>query len=245
MRLRLFLVLVLVTFKCFAQQKTLEGIVFDKESKERIAGVNIHDLTNGIAIYNNLKGEYKIIAADGDLLVFSKQDYKPDTVKVQSREPQAIYMVRLAIQLREVTVHNSALTPDQKLEATKADFTKIYGSLAYGDFLSTPYGGGAGLSIDALWNAFSRSGRNASKLREFIQHDYEQNVIDYRFNKDFVGKITGLTDEKLTSFMFRYRPGYFTTTNMNDYEFITMIRANLRRYLRSQRTYGLPPLVTK
>lgn len=245
MKPRLFLLLLFFTLKGFAQPKPLEGIVFDKESKERIASVNIHDLTNGIAIYNNLKGEYQIIAAEGDLLVFSKQNYRSDTIKVQSNEPQAIYMARLAIQLKEVTVHNTNLTPDQKLEATKNDFTKIYGSLAYGDFLSTPYGGGAGLSIDALWNSISRSGRNASKLREFIQQDYEQNVIDYRFNREYVGGITGLKDERLTSFMFRYRPGYYTTTTMSDYEFITMIRANLRRYLRSQRTYGLPPLVSK
>jgi hypothetical protein len=245
MKPRLFLLMLLFTLKGFAQPKPLEGIVFDKESKERIATVNIHDLTNGIAIYNNLKGEYQIIATDGDVLVFSRQNYRSDTVKVQSKEPQAIYLVRLAIQLKEVTVHNTNLTPDQKLAATKNDFTKIYGSLAYGDFLSTPYGGGAGLSIDALWNSISRSGRNASKLRDFIQHDYEQNVIDYRFNREYVGSITGLKDDKLTSFMFRYRPGYYTTTTMSDYEFITMIRANLRRYLRSQRTYGLPPLVSK
>jgi len=245
MKPRLFLLMLLFTLKGFAQPKPLEGIVFDKESKERIATVNIHDLTNGIAIYNNLKGEYQIIATDGDVLVFSRQNYRSDTVKVQSKEPQAIYLVRLAIQLKEVTVHNTNLTPDQKLAATKNDFTKIYGSLAYGDFLSTPYGGGAGLSIDALWNSISRSGRNASKLRDFIQHDYEQNVIDYRFNREYVGGITGLKDDKLTSFMFRYRPGYYTTTTMSDYEFITMIRANLRRYLRSQRTYGLPPLVSK
>ncbi|WP_295674954.1 hypothetical protein [uncultured Mucilaginibacter sp.] len=245
MKPRLFLLLLLLTLKGFAQPKPLEGIVFDKESKERIASVNIHDLTNGIAIYDNLKGEYQIIAADGDILVFSKQNYRSDTIKVQSRAQLAVSMVRLAIQLKEVTVHNTSLTPDQKLEATKNDFTKIYGSLAYGDYLSTPYGGGAGLSIDALWNSISRSGRNASKLRDVIQQDYEQNVIDYRFNREYVAGITGLKDEKLTSFMFRYRPGYYTTTNMNDYEFITMIRANLRRFLRSQRTYGLPPLVSK
>lgn len=245
MKPRLFLLLLLFAFKGFAQPKPLEGIVFDKESQERIASVSIHDLTNGIAIYDNLKGEYQIIAAKGDVLVFSKQNYHSDTIKVQSGAQLAVYMVRSAIQLREVTVYNTNLTPDQKLEATKNDFTKIYGSLAYGDWLSTPDGGGAGLSIDALWNSISRSGRNASKLRELIQHDYEQDVIDYRFNREFVGGITGLKDERLTSFMFRYRPGYYTTTNMNDYEFITMIRANLRRYLRSQRTYGLPPLVSK
>jgi len=245
MRPRLLIFLLFITFKVFAQQKPIEGIVFDSENKDRIASVNIHDITNGIAVYDNLKGEFEIKASEGDLLVFTRQDFHPDTVKVQNKGALAVYMVRLAIQLREVTVHNSILTPDQKLEATKNDYTKIYGPLAYDDFLSTPSSGGAGLSIDALWNSFSREGRNASRLRDIIQQDYQQNVIDYRFNREFVGKITGLKDQKLTSFMFRYRPGYYTTTNMNDYEYIMMIRANLRRYLRNQRVYSLPPLVSK
>ena len=245
MRFGLFPVLILSSLSCFAQQKTLEGIIFDKESKERIASVNIHDINTGISVYNNLKGEFNIIAAPGDQLVFSRPDYHPDTIKVQDKAPLAIFMVHLVIQLREVTVRDSLITPEQKLEALKRDYTKIYGSLAYDDYLSTPSYGGAGLSIDALWNSFSRSGRNAAHLRDLIEQDYEQDVIDYRFNRIFVGRITGLKNEKLSSFMFRYRPGFYTTTTMTDYEFITMIRANFRRYIRNQRIYSLPPLVSK
>jgi hypothetical protein len=131
------------------------------------------------------------------------------------------------------------------LEAIIQNYNKAYGSLAYGDFLTTPSSGGAGLSIDAIWNSFSREGRNAARLREIIQNDYEQNVIDYRFNRAFVSNITGLKDEKLASFMFRYRPGFYTTQSMSDYEFISMIRLNLKRFLRNQRTYSLPPLKSK
>src|SRR6202034_1619216 len=164
----------------------------------------------------------------GDQLVFTRQDYHADTVKVQNNAPLAIYMERLAIQLREVTIHDTLLTPEMRLEATKREYNKAYGSLAYGDFLTSPSSGSAGLSIDALYNSISREGRNASRLREIIERDYEQNAIDYRFNLNFVGNITGLKDERLTSFMFRYRPGFYTTQTMSDYEFISMIRNNLR-----------------
>ena len=245
MRFGLSLLLFLTTIECFAQQKPVEGIVFDKESKERVASVEVHDITTGIYVYDNLKGVFTIKAADGDQLVFTRQDYKPDTVKLQDHEALAVYMAHVAIQLKLVTVHDSHLTPEKQLEATKADYTKIYGSLAYDDMLSVAPGAGAGLSIDALWNSLSRSGRNASRLREIIENDYEQNAIDYRFNRVFVGNITGLKEEKLTSFMVRYRPGFYTTQTMSDYEFITMIRANLRRFLRNQRTYAPPPLLGK
>jgi hypothetical protein len=245
MKTGLLFCLFLITFKCFSQDKIVAGIVFDKESNDRIATVSIHNITTGIAIYNNLKGEFNIKAKAGDKLVFTRQDYHPDTVKVQNNTPLAVYMVRLAIQLKEVSVRDSLLTPEERLAATKVEYNKVYGSLAYGDFLSSSPGEGGGISIDAIYNALSREGRNAAHLRETIEHDYEQNVIDYRFNRNFVGDVTGLKGERLTSFMFRYRPGYYTTKTLNDYEFISMIRSNLKRYLRNQRTYSLPPLTGK
>jgi hypothetical protein len=219
--------------------------VFDKDSKDRIASVNVRNATTDISDYNNLKGEFKINAKAGDVLIFSRTDYHPDTVKIKNNAPLAIYMLRNAIQLNEVTVHDTLLTPEQRLENTKNDFTKIYGSLAYRDFLSTPSSGGAGLSIDALWNSISRSGRNAEKLRNIIENDYRQNVIDYRFNRTFVNNITGLTGDKLTEFMIRYRPGYYITQTLSEYEFISLIRSNYRRYLRRPRMYALPPLISK
>ena len=245
MKAGLFLFLFLTAISCFSQDKTVAGIVFDKESRDRIASVNIRDVTTGTSIYNNLKGEFKITSKVGDELIFSRQDYHSDTIKVQSNAPLAIYLTRLAIQLNEVSIRDTILSPEKQLEATRLDYKKIYGSLAYNDFLSTPSGGGAGLSIDALYNAFSKSGRNAAHLREIIQNDYMQNVIDYRFNRNFVGSITGLKDERLTAFMFRYRPGFYTTKTASDYEFIAMIRNNLKRFLRNSRTYSLPPLQSK
>jgi hypothetical protein len=244
MKWGLVLCFLVLTVKCFPQEKTVAGIVFDKNSKDRVATVNIRNITTGISAYDNLKGEFKIEAKAGDLLVFSKFEYHPDTIKVVSEAPLAIYLAPLAIQLSEVTVHDTVLSPLMRLHATKQEFSKAYGSLAYDDFLSTPSSGGAGLSIDALWNAFSRSGRNAEKLRGTIQHDYEQNTIDFRFNRTYVGNITGLKDAKLTAFMFRYRPGYYTTKTASEYEFVAMIRANFRRFMRNQRTYTLPALVT-
>src|ERR1700733_11801828 len=119
MKYWLLIAFILAGFSCFAQDKPVQGIVFDKASKERIASISVHDLNNHLTVYNNLKGEFSIKASVGDQLVFSRQEYHPDTVKVQTREALAVYMVRVVIQLKEVTVRDSALTPDQQLEKTK------------------------------------------------------------------------------------------------------------------------------
>jgi len=233
---------VFTALNCFAQDKPVEGIVFDKATKERVAGINIHDLNDHATVYNNLKGEFSIKANVGDRLVLSRLDYHPDTIKVLNKDAIAVYMVHIVIPLKEVTVRDSALTPDQQLEKTKEEYAKIYSPSLNPDWFGTSEYGGAGLSIDAIWNSFSREGQNAASLRALIERDYEQHVIDYRFNRTFVARLTGLKDDKLASFMTRYRPGYYTVTTMSDYEFIMMIRANLRRYLRNQRIYSLPPL---
>jgi hypothetical protein len=242
----LFLFICMLSVRAFAQQMQVEGIVFDKESKDRIAKVNVLNTTTGKSVYNTLKGEFSIDAQPGDVLIFTKADHYNDTLKVQSNNALAVYMKRSAIMLKEVYIRDTVLTPEKQFAATKRDFTKVYGSEYSQSLLSVAPGLGAGIGIDALWSAFSRSGRNAAKLRETIEQDYHQREIDFRFNRVFVASVTRLKDQQLTDFMQRYRPGYFLVKSATDYEFITSIKTNLRRFLRSPRkaAYTLAPLVT-
>lgn len=249
MRLWLLLLFCGLYFRSLAQDKPgrpqdvqVEGVVFDKDTKDRVARTNIINTTTGKSFYNNLKGEFKIDARSGDKLIFIREDYLNDTLIVKGNANMAVSLQRLAIPLREVTIHDSLATPFQRYLATRKEFSKAYGSNAYGDILSTSPGVGAGISIDAIWNSISRSGRNAKHLQGIIQGDYQQNVIDFRFNRNYVGNVTKLKDQELTDFMIRYRPGYYTVTNASEYEFITYIRNNLRRYLRNKKAFALPPL---
>lgn len=250
-RMRLWLLLLFcgLFFKAFAQDKPthpqggqVEGVVYDKDTKDRVARTNIINTTTGKFFYNNLKGEFKIDAHPGDQLVFLRQDYFSDTLIVKDYSNLAVSLKRVAIPLKEVTIRDSLATPLQRLQATRKEFSKAYGSNAYDDLLGVAPGIGVGISIDALWNSISREGRNAQHLRGIIQGDYQQNVIDYRFNRSYVGNVTKLKDQELTDFMIKYRPGYFIVINDSEYEFITYIRNNLRRYLRNKKIYSLPPL---
>jgi hypothetical protein len=242
MKIWLFLVFNILSIKVFAQETSIAGIVFDNNSKDRIAQINILNINTGQVVYNNLNGVFKIDAQPGDLLIFSKPDYHNDTVKVNNYVPLAIYMKRTAIQLREVTIRDSALNPQRWLANARRDNSKAYGSLANTDLLSTPSSGGAGLNLDALYNDISRSGRNAKRLRQNIDVDYKQQMIDYRFNRTFVARITNLKDKQLSEFMSRYRPGYYFVESATDYDFISYIKINLKRYLRNPRAYALAPL---
>ncbi|RZA02973.1 MAG: hypothetical protein EOP47_04815 [Sphingobacteriaceae bacterium] len=236
--------LCLMALNGFSQEKSVAGIVFDKSSQFRIAKVNVVNLNTGKSVYNNFNGVFTIEAQPGDELIFKKQDYFSDTIKVDNYLPLAIYMTRTAIQLEEVTIRDSVLNPRDKLALTKKQNSKAYGTLANRDLLVTPRAGGAGGSIDALWNMFSREGKDAEKLRNYIDQDYKQDVIDYRFNRALAGRITGLKDKQLTDFMQKYRPGYYFVIKASELEFIASIKSNLKRYLKNPNAYSLQPLTS-
>lgn len=224
-----------------AQQKEVNGIIFDKESKARIAKVNIRNTATGQAVYDNFKGEFTIKASIGDKLIFSKADHHPDTVIIKDYLPLAVYLRAIAIQLNEVSIRDTLLNPQRRFLATKSEYSKIYGSAGNRDLLSLGQGG-VGFSIDGLYNMFSRSGKNAAHLQEVIERDYKQSVIDHRFNKTFVAGITLLKDPKLSDFMLKYRPGYYLVTTANEYDFISYIRTSLKRYKRNPKAFELSPL---
>ncbi|MFI5160336.1 MAG: hypothetical protein ACHQHN_03620 [Sphingobacteriales bacterium] len=248
MKWALLLLAMLKVLNGFAQSTqtsanaTIEGIVFDHDTKDRVARTIIYNITTRKFWYNNLKGEFKVDANPGDKLVFSKQDYLPDTVSIKDASNIAVYLRRTAIMLHEVTINDSLHTPLQRLAATKKEYNKAYGSSAYSDPFSSVPGGGAGLSIDALYNSLSKSGRDAEHLRGLIQQDYEQNVIDYRFNKTYISNITKLKGQDLADFMIKYRPSYYLVTTDTEYEFITYIRTSFRRYQRNKRVLSQPAL---
>ncbi|GAB2701085.1 hypothetical protein GCM10027037_27680 [Mucilaginibacter koreensis] len=242
MKFLLLLILSAFTLSAFCQERTVSGVVADKSTQERIAKVSVTNTRNGKVIYNNLKAEFTITARPGDVLVFNRQGYFSDTLKVPVSTDMAVYLKPKAIMLKQVTIKDSLLSPTQRLAKAKEENSKAYGSLANHDLLSVGPGVGAGISIDAIWNMLSRSGRNATHLRKLIDQDYRQDVIDYRFNKPFVAQITGLTEPNLTQFMQRFRPSYYMVTVASDYEFIKYIKGNLMRYQRNPHGVQVQPL---
>lgn len=227
--------------KVYAQEKLFQGIVFDQNTKERIARVLVSNNRTKANTFNNLKGEFKITAQLNDVLIFSKTGYFNDTVKITASQSLPVYLKRSSIVLREVTIKDSVLNAQKKLEATKKEFNQIYGSIANKDLL-TVGSNGAGIGIDAIYNMLSKRGRNATKLRGIVERDYKANVVDARFNPIIVGAITGLKGEQLTNFMYRYRPDYNLVVMMNEYDFISYIKSCYSRFRRNPSLYFLSPL---
>jgi len=70
-----------------AQQRMVEGLVFDKDSRQRLTRVYIYSLGTHKGVFNNTKGEFKITVHPGDTLVAALEGYSVDTITVRRSPP--------------------------------------------------------------------------------------------------------------------------------------------------------------
>lgn len=213
----------------FAQEKPIGGIVFDKDTKFRINRVSILNNRTQKAVFNNTKGEFYIDAKEGDVIITSVFGYKSDTTKITNQTSFAIYLKRLSIRLAEVTITDSVLSAKAKYEEIKKEFNKAYRVGNNKDILTVGEGG-AGLGIDALWSTFSKEGKNARRLMEQMEKDYQNAIIDQVFTKSLVTRATSLKGDNLLLFMLNYRPSYAFATKANEYDLVNYIKIAFARF---------------
>lgn len=228
-----------------AQEKAIQGIVFDMDSKQRLTRVYIFNTRSGEGFYNTTKGEFKTNVQEGDILVAALQGYGVDTIKIRSENTILFYLKRNIIQLQEVVVKDTLGSPADRLKAQREEYSSAYSKGAVGDIFKmggSNGGGGAGLSIDALYSLLSRQGKNARLLQKIIERDYRDAMIEYRFTKTLINRVTGLNGAKLVDFKQQYKPGYYFILESNDYDLIEYIKKSYLSYLENPAAYRLQPL---
>ena len=204
-------------------QVKVEGIVFDKDTKQRIGRVMIKNKNTGNIVFNNLRGEFAVTLQEGEEIVVEKENYISDSLVYNGQQVLVLYLKRQAILIDPVTVVGRK-SPEQILSERRRDYEKAYRLADPGDFISVGTNG-AGLSIDAVYNYFSREGKNARRLTAYFQREYEDNIIDLRFSREIVRNVTGLEGEPLDNFMIRYRPTYEFVLQADYYEMVKYIKS--------------------
>lgn len=231
--------------RLLGQDKPMQGIVFDSDTKQRLTRVYIYNTRTGTGFYNTTKGEFKTNASEGDILVAALQGYGVDTLSVKAENTILFYLKRNSILLQEVIVRDTLRSPDDQLKQTQKEYKDAYTKGTVKDVFTTGGsngGGGAGLSINALYSLLSKEGRNARLLQKIIERDYRDAIIEYRYTRTLISSVTELSTEKLTDFKQQYKPGYYFILEANDYELIEYIKHSYQRYLQNPSAYRLQPL---
>lgn len=234
-RLSLFVFLLLAAFfaPCIllkAQDFKLTGVVFEKESKQRVALAEISNKRNKYRVASNDIGIFTLNASIGDTLIIIKRDFNDQEVVVKSSSDLMIYLNR-GISLSTVEIKGES--KKQTLDAIKKDF-KNKGSFYAGkpsflSFLFTP--------ITAIYELVGRTPKNARRFNRYYVTEMQQSQIDAFFNKSIISSNTGLTGKELDNFMINYRPTYEQSKNWNTYDGLKWIKDSYKKYSDTVKKY--------
>ena len=220
--------------------KSIQGIVFDKHTGQRVGKVFLKNERTMENTYNNSRGEFVLDVEPGDLVIAEKEGFFVDTLNYTEQKIMLFYLEREAIYIPEVNVV-ARRSPEDILKRRREEFNKAYKLADPGSVFSVGPTG-AGLSINSIYGLFSKEVKNAKRLTKTIQREYEENMVDYRFTPDLVSGLTGLTGEELRIFMSNYRPTYYFVSLASPYELSSYVKTKYEIFKLNPNLRFLPKL---
>ncbi len=198
----------IVVFSAIAQkERTVYGQVVDVENGKPINSVTIINKRTKQRAVSNEKGDFFIWAAAGDSLKTIAIGYRGEGIKYDGTSNKPIINMKLdAIALAEVVVIEKR---NENLKAEIDAFLRnpggrtgmrqeIMRNMIQTQNLSQP---GIGISIDALYDMFSKQGKSRQKVAEFEMLDAKKFYAELRYNKPWVNYLTKLEGQELDNFM--------------------------------------------
>lgn len=199
----------------FAQKNhTVYGKVVDVDSKKPINSVTVTNGRTKQRAVSNDKGDFFIWAAAGDSILVSSVGYKSAGILWDGKDNSpTIFMKLEAIALPEFVVKEKRI---ENLEKEIQDFlNNPYGSKEIrqeilksmskiGSSSDPTQAGGpavASISIDALYELWSKEGKSNRKVADLKMEDARKFYVAIRYNATLVSHLTGLKGEELADFM--------------------------------------------
>jgi len=217
----LLFILLFLPVKSFAQVRDITGFI--GSNNEPVNEVAVKNLNFNSQTFSNFRGAFNLKGRSGDTLIFVHADFITDTLIIADQQLIYINLNKKSIVLDEVIIKASPNSPEARYEANKKDYKQIY---FLGDksriFLS-----GSLVNIDRLNNALGKKGHEARSLQRNLTADYQNSVVDKRFNH-LAAATTGYTGKQLEDFIMDNRPSYDMVIKLSDYDIVRYIKAKLK-----------------
>jgi hypothetical protein len=234
--------IIILIFYClpslvYAQQTfTLNGILYRKNTTDRISQAVITDLKSNVIMMSDELGNFNIIAAKGDTLLFNKSGYVQEKQVVTDPKDVIVYLQPI-ISLGEVNIKEQS--KQQELNDVMAQY-RSNGTFYDGKppawlLLNSP--------ITVLYELFGKTPNEARRFKAFSKEELEQDEVNRRYTPALVKQVTKLTnDEDVKKFMEAYTPSYEDIKAWNDYDLINHIKKSFDFYQKNKNPYKLPKL---
>jgi hypothetical protein len=214
-------------FICFyvaAQVREISGLVTFNNMRQ--SGVAIKNISVHMQTISNDRGEFTIQANTGDTLISSDENYIKDTLQVTDQPFFIIQLKKNPLMLQEVSINSTPITAEKIYNENKKDYKEIYRIGDKSNIIGPD-------NIDKIWSIVSKEGNGARKLQHRLTTDYKSSVINHRFTKTLVARITGYKGNKLDDFIVKYRPSFEMAQKATDYELIEYIKKKLAENKRT------------
>ena len=220
----------------FAQQTfTIKGILYKKETDDRIAQAVITDLKSQLVMMSDELGDFSITAAKGDTLLFNKNGFAEQKQVVTNANDIIVYL-QPVIRLAEVTIKEKS-TQQELNDAINTYRSKgLYfdGKTPFWSFINSP--------LTGLYEMFGKDATNERHFIAFSKDEMESIAVSKRYTPQLVKQVTLLPDSEVVKFMLQYTPSYEDIQQWNDYELISHIKKYFQYYKSNKQAIPLQKL---
>lgn len=189
---RLFFIL-LCLLSCSAllsQQRkyNISGVAYEGDSTTVMPFVNLINARNGNGTVTDYNGRFSIIAEANDTLIFSYIGFARKKIPVaqvknltdSTKKPLKVVMQRIMVNLAPATVIATKIKPNE-IDYMKR-YIKQHAELKGVNAIESP--------ITALYQQFSRKGREQRKLQEIFQRILVEEQVAKKFNPEILRQLT-------------------------------------------------------
>ncbi|MCP9766646.1 hypothetical protein EGI22_01915 [Lacihabitans sp. LS3-19] len=218
------LVIILISVvSALSQEKSVYGKVIDNVTQKGINTLNILNIRTGQVVATNEKGDFYTRAAVGDSIIITSFGYERKGIKWDGINKNPVIAVKLQpFMLQELVVRDKKLSDIHKeiqdFLANPNDSKAIRNELLKSMLNTNTTQPGIGISIDALYQMFSKEGKMNRKLADMQFQDAKSFYADLKYNKQVVAQITHLGPEDLDDFMEFCKPTQDFILHATDYE---------------------------
>lgn len=227
---------------CFAQKEwSVFGRVINHEFKTPISSITITNTRSKSIVVSNREGDFYIRAADGDSLIASGVGFG----KLGMKWKEGMKNIRFELNA-EAIVLDEVIVTDKRSETLAKEIERflketpnaasikrdIMGNIVGTNGLSNG-GAGIGISIDALYELWSKEGKANRKAAELEYQDLKKFYVSLRYNKYKIGDLTGFKGQELTQFMDYCKLSDDFVLSATDYDLTYEIFKCKKNYRRS------------
>jgi hypothetical protein len=200
-------------------QLVVSGTVVDSSKRNYVENVKVES-TNGNITRTDSMGRYKIAVTEKDSLTFIYQNKPTQKFAVKDIASITQFDISLGVNvkggyrmLKEVVVFARSYREDSmENRQTYADAYNFHKPTLK---TSISPSGAVGADVDEIINMFRfKRNKHLKVFQARLEQQEQDHFVSYRFNKNFVRRITGLQGTELDSFMVQYLPTYeFASTS--------------------------------